>query len=85
MKGMITYRGPQDFGKVADLRGTDRGMNVDDDGSLCITKKIPPKFLHIVEFWIWYKSADSKAIRVRVGDVLTIRRDGSASVTSRRK
>ena len=85
MKGMVTYRGPQDFGKIADLRGTERGINIADYGSMFITKKIPPKFLHIVEFLSWYKSADSKAVHVCVGDVLTIRRDGSAFVTSRRK
>lgn len=85
MKGMITYRGPQDFGKIADLRGTELGMYVDDDGSLCVTKKTPPQFLHIVQFLSWYKGEDSKPVRVRRGDVLVVRRDGSVSVTSRRK
>lgn len=80
---MITWHGPQDFDKVAKLRGTDRGLNVNDDGSLTLTDTPPPPFLHLGELLMWYKC--HKGMTARKGDVITIYTDGRAVITSRRK
>lgn len=84
MKGMITWHGPQDFDKVAKLRGATRGLNVTDDGDLIITRTIPPPFLHLGEFLLWHTTPESRPLCVRKGDVITIYTDGRAVITSRR-